>query len=61
MTREEKIRTLSRWELAEFIYDVSNNSIKITTCNNECAKCESTDSWCISNIAEWLMSEVKNG
>lgn len=57
MTNERKIRLMSRWELAEFIYKVSNNAIKITDCNKDCSKCEYTDEWCISGIGEWLMKE----
>lgn len=57
MSNEEKIRNMTRWEMAEFIHDVSSNAIEITTCKSECAKCEKSDAWCISNIGEWLMRE----
>lgn len=54
MTNAEKIRSLGTWELAEFIFKVSNGATKITNCTNECAKCEFSDEWCISEIGEWL-------
>lgn len=59
MTNEEYIKNMSTWDLAEFIYDVSNNATKITNCDKECAKCEYSDAWCISEIGEWL-KEQKN-
>lgn len=57
MTNAEKIRSLSNWKLAEFIKYVSDNEIKISVCENECAKCEFTEAYCTSEIAEWLMEE----
>lgn len=57
MTNEEKIRKMDRWNLAEFIYNVSNKSTKITVCEDECDKCEYTDGYCIYQIAEWLWNE----
>lgn len=57
MTNAEKIKSMSTWELAEFIHSVSCNSTKITTCNDECAKCEYSDSYCINGIGEWLNEE----
>lgn len=59
MTNEEKIRNMSRWELAEFIYKVSSGATEITTCKEECDKCEHSDGWCISNIGEWLMEKCE--
>lgn len=56
MTNAEKIQKMTTWELAEFIYDVSNHATPITTCNNECEKCECTDAYCINGIGEWLNS-----
>lgn len=58
MNNAEKIKNMSTWELAEFIYDVSCNATKISTCENECAKCECSDSYCVSNIAEYLLQEA---
>lgn len=58
MSNEENIKSLSTWDLAEFIYNVSNGATKITNCNEECAKCEYSDSYCISNIAEWLKEQI---
>ena len=40
MTNADKIRNMSNWELAEFIYNVSNGATKISTCEEECAECE---------------------
>ena len=54
MTNGEKIRKMSDWDLAEFIYDVSNGAMKITTCEEECKDCEYSDSYCIFRIGEWL-------
>lgn len=60
MSNEEYIKQLHTWEFAEFIYNVSNNAIKITNCNEECNKCKYSDGYCISNIGEWL-KEQKDG
>lgn len=60
-TNEECIRNMTRWELAEFIHNVSSNAIKITTCEEECAKCEYSDSYCTYQIADWLMSGFEEG
>ena len=57
MTNEERIKSMSRWELAEFIYKVSCGATKITDCTGECLLCEMSDSWCVSGIGEWLMKE----
>lgn len=48
---------MSNWELAEFIYNVSNGATQITTCKEECKKCKYTNSYCIFKIGEWLLSE----
>ena len=37
MTNADKIRNMSNWELAEFIYNVSNGATKISTCEEKCA------------------------
>lgn len=58
MTNAEHIQILSKWDLAEFIFKVSNNATKITTCNEECAKCECSDSYCTFQIAEWLNQQI---
>ena len=57
MTNADKIRNMSNWELAEFIYNVSNGATKISTCDEVCAKCEYLDGYCIYLIGEWLISE----
>ena len=57
MTNADKIRNMSNWELAEFIYNVSNGATKISTCNEKCAVCEYSDDYCIYQIGEWLNSE----
>lgn len=57
MRNIDKIKTMKAWELAEFLYEVSNGATKFTTCEDKCLKCDKTDGWCISNIAEWLISE----
>lgn len=48
---------MSIWELAEFIYNVSNGATQITTCKEECKKCEYSNEHCIFQIGEWLISE----
>lgn len=58
MTREEKIKSLSTWDFAQFIYDVSSNAVKITNCTNDCIKCVHNDAWCVSEIAEYFMEGV---
>lgn len=57
MTNADKIRNMSNWELAEFIYNVSNNLEKISTCEEDCELCKSSDDYCIYQIGEWLISE----
>ena len=57
MTNADKIKTMSNWELAEFIYNVSNGATQITTCKEECKKCKYSDEYCIFQIGEWLISE----
>ena len=57
MTNADKIRNMSNWELAEFIYNVSNGETNISTCEEECANCEYSDGYCTYMIAEWLISE----
>ena len=57
MTNADIIRNMSNLELAEFIYNVSNNLVKISTCKEECAKCEYSDGYCTYQIGEWLISE----
>lgn len=41
MTNADRIRAMSNWELAEFLYSVSNGATKIST----------------YKIGEWLISE----
>ena len=57
MTNADKIRAMSNWELAEFIYNVSNGATKISTCEEKCAECEYSDGYCTYMIGEWLISE----
>ena len=57
MTNAERIRSMTNWELAEFIYNVSNGATKISTCEGKCAECEYSDSYCTYQIGEWLNSE----
>lgn len=57
MTIEEHIKEMTTWELAEFIYKVSNGDIKISKCEKECGKCNFSDAYCISEIAEYLMEK----
>lgn len=57
MTNADRIRAMSNWELAEFIYNVSNGATQITTCKEECKKCEYSNEHCIFQIGEWLISE----
>lgn len=57
MTHADKIRTMTNWELAEFIFKTSCNAHRITVCERECKECHCSDSFCISEIGEWLISE----
>ena len=57
MTNLERLQKKTAWEMAEFIYDVSNGNTKITTCDRECGKCEFSDGYCINGIGEWLNME----
>ena len=57
MTNADKIRNMSNYELAEFIFNVSNGTTKISTCEEECANCAYSDNYCTYMIGEWLISE----
>lgn len=61
MDNQKKIQTMSTWELAEFLKDVSACATKFTVCEEPCKSCERSDSWCTSEIAEWLRKEADNG
>ena len=57
MTNADKIRNMSNWELAEFIYNVSNGATKISTCEEDCELCKSSESYCTYRIGEQLISD----
>lgn len=57
MTNADRIRNMSNWELAEFIYNVSNNLVIISACGEDCDMCKSSESNCTYMIGEWLISE----
>ena len=57
ITNADRIRAMTNWELAEFIYNVSNNLVKISTCEEDCELCQSIESYCTYKIGEWLISE----
>ena len=57
MTNADRIRSMTNWELAEFIYNVSNGATKISTCEEERAKCKYSNDYCTHQIGEWLISE----
>lgn len=57
ITNADRIRAMGNWELAEFIYNVSNNLVKISTCEEDCELCESSEDYCIYQIGEWLINE----
>ena len=59
MTNADRIRNMSDWELAEFIYNISNGTEKISTCEENCASCEYSEGYCTYKIGEWLI-EVSN-
>ena len=58
-TNADRIRNMSDEELAETIHSISCNATEISTCNEECLKCEQPDSYCVRNIMEWLQSEAE--
>lgn len=60
MTNKEHIQRLSTWDLAKLIYDISENNTKITNCDMDCHICEYSDSYCISEIGEWLNDEYRS-
>ena len=43
---------MSNYELAEFIYNVSNGATKISTCEEKCAERKYSDDYCTYQIAE---------
>lgn len=59
MTNADKIKEMSAWDMARFIYDVSNGATKISVCEEECTMCECSEGWCISQIGEWLIQEAE--
>ena len=50
MTNADRIRNMSNYELAEFIYNVSNGATKISTCEEKCAECKYSD---VLHITDW--------
>ena len=58
-TNADRIRNMSDEELAETIHRISCNATEISTCKEECLKCEQPDSYCVRNIMEWLQSEAE--
>ena len=58
-TNADRIRNMSDEELAETIHSISCNETEISTCKEECLKCEQPDSYCVRNIMEWLQSEAE--
>ena len=58
-TNADRIRNMSDEELAETIHSISCNATEISTCKEECLKCEQPDSYCVRNIIEWLQSEAE--
>ena len=58
-TNAGRIRNMSDEELAETIHSISCNATEISTCKEECLKCEQPDSYCVRNIMEWLQSEAE--
>ena len=59
MTNADRMRNMSNYELAEFIYNVSNGATKISTCEEKCAECKYSDDYCTYQIGKWLI-EVSN-
>ena len=57
-TNADRLRNRSDEELAESIHSISCNATEISTCNEECLKCEQSDRYCVRNIMEWLQSEA---
>ena len=57
-TNADRIRNMSDEELAETIHSISCNATEISTCKEECLKCEQPDSYCVRSIMEWLQSEA---
>ena len=58
-TNADRIRNMSDEELAETIHSISCNATEISTCKEECLKCEQPDSYCVRNIMDWLQSEAE--
>lgn len=59
MANVDRIRTMHISELCNFLYDVSCNTTKITTCEKECADCDKADEECKAGVTDWLLSEVE--
>ena len=59
MSNADRIRAMSNYELAEFIFNVSNGETKISACKEECVNCEYSEGYCTYKIGEWLI-EVSN-
>ena len=57
MTNIEKIKSMSIDEMAEFIYNVSENETEITVCKNECDWCTNDVEMCQALIGRWLQEE----
>lgn len=60
MDNQKKIQSLGRWDLAEFLYNVSCGAVRFSVCEEECKNCDYTEAYCISQIGEWLMEAAKD-
>lgn len=48
------IKKMNEFELADFIYDVSEGYTRISTCKDNCDSCKKSEEKCIGLIKEWL-------
>lgn len=58
-TNQDKLQSMNTWELAEWIWKVSEHKTEISTCEELCDDCERSEGWCVSMIAEWLQKGIK--
>lgn len=59
MKNIDKLKSLEAWDLAIFLQGVSDGFLKFTVCDEECDGCTHSDSWCVSQIGEWLIQEAE--
>ena len=55
----DRIRSMSDYELADYIFGVSVHEKPCVLCSDDCDFCELSDEECKNRTLKWLQSEVE--